>query len=318
MLSSVLKRAAIVLSSSLCFLLLSGCDNTKEEKAADHKEALVDGSHGKKNKKSKTKKKVDKGSKSSSKKRKKDGDSDGMDVDKDSVIDLLAADASAENQAAADTSEQHDVAKEEDGPEHGEKAATKQEDSKKTASDKTPAKEQAQQQGELPGDKGVVQRKMQELQGLSHETMPKWIEANAATIIMRSRVFGQTWKKLTKAQQNEITKTWAKFISMNVSSFLPMIKGLSVSKVDCAKAGQKIKKFTAEMVETSTQKVSTAIILSTNNLRIIDIIAQDVSLLSILKTAATDILNQKGDKIKNWRAFLNKSAVENGRKDNKK
>jgi ABC-type transporter MlaC component len=302
------KKLSFSLLFPVCFFLLSGCDSQNEKKGGSEGTQIED-QH-----KSKDKKKKDKKEGRRSSKNKKKGK-------KDSAVENLQEPVNTDALVAEETilPVQEEVpapvenVEESKTPAEGHAQAPDKKQTEKINENTAKKPDKSDKPGNQAidnlDDKGVVQKKMQEIQALSSETMPKWIDENAATIIMKSRVFGPGWRKLSKAQQNEITKTWTKFISLNVSSFLPMIKGLSVRKIDCSKAGQKVKKFSVEMVENSTQKVSNVVILSTNNLRIIDIIAQDVSLLSILKTSANDILHQKGDKLKNWRNFLNKNKT---------
>ncbi|MDR3285779.1 MAG: hypothetical protein LBS83_03795 [Holosporales bacterium] len=195
-----------------------------------------------------------------------------------------------------------------------EKVTTKNEENEKiNKEDEKKDSIKSKEEEENPNQKDdvtVAKEKMQELQTISKEKLTDWIEENVATKVIKGRVFAQNWKKYPKKLKDAIEKTWSKFISLNTESFLPMIKDYSVKKIECARNGKKVKKFLIEMINSKTNETIQVVILSTNNLRIIDIQVSEVSLLSLLKTAASDILNESKDKVKSWNDFIKKGQGE--------
>ena len=204
---------------------------------------------------------------------------------------------------------ENESAKQEENKKKDDKKDIEKSSKKKIKEKKETVKKDAKENLKQGSDLEIVQVRLDELKELTKSSSDGWLEKNAATNIIRSRVFGQNWKKLKQEEKDAFSKTWIKFLSSNIESFLPTIKDYSIKKVKSSNVGKKIKKFEIDMIHKQTNEVIKVEVISTNNLRIIDVIAQEVSILSILRTNVNDIINSKTNKIKKWNDFIKNSST---------
>jgi hypothetical protein len=308
-------RNFTILSLVALSVLLVGCNNEKKEeekktesvvtakKSQKHHEPTKSETSEKKKKRQSKKKNVTK--------EKEEKVAEKTLDDKLSGADLPNSDATESKQLVSEKQAASEVKKtvpeEKAGPEaHLKVDQVKGQNVKKKSKESVEKKEASKNPDKKLTDEELVQKKLTEIQNLTPERLPTWVAAYAATVVIKSRIFGPLWKTLTQEQQKEFTQTLPKFMSINVVAFLPMIKDYSAKTVNCSKSGKKVKEFTIKMENSKTKEVISVTVFTTSSLRIIDIVVLDVSLLSILQTTAHDILNKAGDKIENWKSFLQK------------
>lgn len=149
-------------------------------------------------------------------------------------------------------------------------------------------------------DEDIVKQQIEELKVM--QPGPKfvqWIQTHGATFMMAKRVFGRDINRSSDELDKHFSKTFAQFVSANIATFLPLIADYDIRKVTVAQAGKSLKKFTLHLRERKTGEDTVVNVIVTNkNLRIVDITVQETSLVSILKTAAQDILSSPKDKQK--------------------
>lgn len=149
-------------------------------------------------------------------------------------------------------------------------------------------------------DEDIVKQQIEELKVMKPgPKFVQWIQTHGATFMMAKRVFGRDIDRSSDELDKHFSKTFAQFVSANIATFLPLIANYDIRKVAVAQAGKSLKKFTLHLKERKTGEDTVVNVIVTNkNLRIVDITVQETSLVSILKTAAQDILSSPKDKQK--------------------
>ncbi|MDR0625269.1 MAG: hypothetical protein LBF72_02370 [Holosporales bacterium] len=195
----------------------------------------------------------------------------------------------------------------------------KQAESKK----KVAATKQADQKKKAQAGKGTdidkIKAKIQELQQLKDNDLYNWVSKNVATDIAKSRGFGKAFSGFSKDLKAAINKDWLFFLTTHIGSYVPFIKDVSIQSIKEEKVSQRIKKFVISAKGGADEKSDiSVVVLCTENLRVIDVVVQEMSLLALLKTLISSIFTTgKGStsnsetKLKAWRKFI---AEERARK----
>lgn len=168
------------------------------------------------------------------------------------------------------------------------------------AKEKAPVATTEEVHNDVQDEEAVVRQRVDELKAM--QPGPKfiqWIQDYGATFMMSRRVFNRDIFASKDPLDQHFAQTFAPFVSAHISTFLPLIANYEIQKIAIDQAGKSLKKFTLTLKEKSTGEDTLVNVIVTNkNLRIVDIAVQETSLVSILKTAAQDVLSLPKDQQK--------------------
>jgi hypothetical protein len=133
------------------------------------------------------------------------------------------------------------------------------------------------------------------------------VKDDVATDVSKGRSFGPALKGFPWELQNEINKDWVFFLVSNIKAYLSLLGGISIKSVTAEKVSPKMKKFVVVVKSSNFEGEVSVDLLCTNNLRIIDVVVQGISLLSQIKLQVNSILNpdkKDGDALSRWRKYI--------------
>lgn len=142
----------------------------------------------------------------------------------------------------------------------------------------------------------VVKARIEELKTLqSGAPCVAWLDAHAATYIVRDGVLKKAPKgKLSEEDRQHFSHTFTEFIAANIKTFLPLIKDYSVEKVSLLRETKKLRNFALVMRENNTKEaINVEVLVTIKGLRIVDVVAKETSLRSILATSFQDLMQSK-------------------------
>ncbi|MDR1597643.1 MAG: hypothetical protein LBR89_01780 [Holosporales bacterium] len=155
----------------------------------------------------------------------------------------------------------------------------------------------------------VVKAKIEELKALNAKTSVEWIKNNVATLVLQKVLFRRDLRQSKDKADKHFWDTFPQFIAANVVSFIPLIGDYTVEKVKLEATQKKARRFVLSMKNKKTGESLAVTVMTTGNLRIMDISVQETSLVALLKTCVSEVEKERDNKIAKWDEVINNASA---------